>query len=161
METVFGALDFAMHEAALFAACGFLLLGVSDVAIDLIWIGRTAWQRCTLYRRYRLLPADRLPSPRRPGRLAVFIPAWHEADVIADMLRNTLQTFGTADYVLYVGCYPNDPATIASVTSVPDPRVRMVVGPVPGPTTKADCLNRLWERMIEDEAGIMYQMHQA
>jgi adsorption protein B len=24
---------------------------------------------------------------------------------------------------------------------------------VPGPTTKADCLNRLWERLLEDEAA--------
>ena len=33
------------------------------------------------------------------------------------------------------------------------PRVRLVVGPAPGPTSKADCLNRLWERMVEDEAA--------
>jgi hypothetical protein len=31
-----GSLDFVMREAALFAACGFLLLGISDLAVDLI-----------------------------------------------------------------------------------------------------------------------------
>ena len=153
MDAVLGGIDIAMREAALFAACGFLLLGISDVAVDLIWIGRSLWQRLTLYRRYRLLPADRLPAPRRPGCLAVFIPAWDEAGVVAEMLGNTLRSFGEADYRLYVGCYPNDPATIAAVRSVANPRVRLVVGPVPGPTTKADCLNRLWEEMIADEAA--------
>ena len=56
-----------------------------------------------------------------------------------------------ADHVLYVGCYPNDPATIAAVRAAAGPRVRLVIGPAPGPTSKADCLNRIWERMIEDE----------
>ena len=68
------------------------------------------------------------------------------------MLRRTLATFDHADYRLYVGCYPNDPATIAAVAAVGDPRVQVVIGPVPGPTTKADCLNRLWEALLLDEA---------
>jgi adsorption protein B len=153
MDAVFGGIDFAMREATLFAACGFLLLGVSDVAIDLIWIARTLWRRCTIYRRFERACADTLPPPDRPGSLAVFVPAWDEAGVIADMLRNSLRTFDHSDYRIYVGCYPNDPATIAAVGSIGDGRVRLVVGPVPGPTTKADCLNRLWEAMIADEAS--------
>ena len=35
----------------------------------------------------------------------------------------------------------------------PGRALRLVIGPAPGPTSKADCLNRLWERMIEDEAA--------
>jgi bacteriophage N4 adsorption protein B len=153
MEAVFGGIDFAMREATLFAACGFLLLGVSDVAVDLIWIGRTLWRRGTIYRRFRRACAETLPAPQRPGSLAVFVPAWDEAGVIGDMLRHALQTFDHSDYRLYVGCYPNDPDTIAAVESVADARVRLVIGPVPGPTTKADCLNRLWEAMTADEAA--------
>ena len=74
----------------------------------------------------------------------MFIPAWDESAVIEDMLRNTLSTFGNGDYRLYVGCYPNDPNTIAAVQAQADPHIRLVIGAVPGPTTKADCLNRLW-----------------
>lgn len=33
------ACSFVMHEAALFAAFGFLLLGSSDLLVDLIWLG--------------------------------------------------------------------------------------------------------------------------
>lgn len=143
-----GALEFLMRETALFAAVGFLLLGISDLAIDAVWIACTSWR---FGRRSRQLRADELPAPREPGVLAIFTPAWDEAAVIGIMLRHTLATFEHDDYRIYVGCYPNDDATIAEVRRVSDPRVRLVVGPVPGPTTKADCLNRLWEEMLADE----------
>jgi bacteriophage N4 adsorption protein B len=144
-ETVLVLLDVVMREAALFAACGFLLFGLSDLAVDLLWIGlRLA--------RLRPEPAD-LPIAQSPGRLAIFVPAWDEAAVIGDMLAHAQRAFAAADFLLYVGCYPNDPATIAAVRAAAGPRLRLVVGPAPGPTSKADCLNRLWERMIEDEAA--------
>ncbi len=64
-----------------------------------------------------------------------------------------MATFRHGDYRLYVGCYPNDPETIAAVREVEDPRIRLVIGPAIGPTTKADCLNRLWAAMLADEAA--------
>jgi adsorption protein B len=39
------AIDFATREAALFAAAGFLLLGLSDLAVDIIWIGHRLRRR--------------------------------------------------------------------------------------------------------------------
>jgi adsorption protein B len=142
------AADAVMREAALFAAAGFLILGASDLVLDLIWVG-VALRR----RRMPARSADdlRLAGPDAPGPIAVFVPAWDEAPVIGSMLVAALGAFGPGDYCIYVGCYPNDPATIAAVRAVDDPRVRLVIGPVPGPTTKADCLNRLWETMLEDE----------
>ena len=133
-----------LRETALFAAFGFLLLGASDLLVDLIWLG------LHLFRPRR---EQTFPVAANPGRLAIFVPAWDEAAVIGRMLEHSQATFGAADYLLYVGCYPNDPATIAAVRAAAGPKVRLVVGPVPGPTNKADCLNRLWERMIEDEAA--------
>jgi bacteriophage N4 adsorption protein B len=142
-ETVLALLDVVMRETALFAACGFLLFGLSDLAVDLLWIG------LRLARRQPRPPG--LPVAQRPGRLAIFVPAWDEAAVIGEMLAHAQGAFGAADHLLYVGCYPNDPATIAAVRAAAGPRLRLVVGPAPGPTSKADCLNRLWERMVEDE----------
>jgi adsorption protein B len=146
------ALDFLLRETALFAAVGFLVLGASDLAVDLVWLARSL-SRLGRGGRRPLTLAD-LPPPRSPGPIAIFVPAWDEAAVIASMLRHALEAFGTAPFRIYVGCYPNDPGTIAAVRSVPDPRVRLVLGPVPGPTTKADCLNRLWEAMAEDEVRL-------
>ncbi len=140
---------FVMHEAMLFAACGFLLLGAGDLLVDAIWIGRTLRRRLA---RFTRADAGSLSGPERAGHIAVFIPAWDEANVIGDMLRATLGRLDHPNYRLYVGTYPNDRATIAAVRAVADPRVRLVIGPVPGPTTKADCLNRLWEALLADEA---------
>jgi adsorption protein B len=142
------SLDVVVREAALFAAAGFLVLGAGDLLVD------GAWLVLRFRRGRKPLPrvAD-LPAPRRSGWLAVFIPAWDESAVIGDMLRNALRVWGSGTYRLYVGCYPNDPATIAAVAAVDDARVRMVVGPAAGPTTKADCLNRLWEALVADEGA--------
>lgn len=145
---LFGGVDFIMREAALFAATGFLVLGLSDLAVDLLWIGL----RLRGLSRPRLAAAD-LPPPKQPGLLAVFVPAWDEAAVIAPMLRSAVAAWGEGDWRLYVGTYPNDPATAAAAASVADPRIRVAVGTRPGPTTKADCLNLLWRALLADEAA--------
>lgn len=151
LELFFAGLNIALRELTLFAACGFLVLGFSDLFVDLIWLGRALWKM--LFVHGASVP---LPRAAKPGLLAIFIPVWDEADVIGDMLRHALSTLSGADYRIYVGCYPNDPQTIAVVSAHTDPRIRTVIGLAPGPTTKADCLNRLWERMLDDEArGIM------
>ena len=73
--------------------------------------------------------------------------------MIRRMLENMLAVLDHDDYRVYVGCYCNDPATIAEVQAIADDRLRLVVGPVAGPTTKGDCLNRLWLKMIADETA--------
>jgi adsorption protein B len=155
-EPLFGTVDFIMREAALFAATGFLFLGLGDLAVDLLWIGH----------RVRRLgePAPALADlapPARPGRLAVFLPAWDESPVIGDMLRGAVAAWAGGDWRLYVGTYPNDPATTAAAAAVAsaEPRVKIVTGGDPGPTTKADCLNRLWSALLADEAveGIRFK----
>jgi len=148
LPPLLAAFDFALRETILFAAAGFFILGLSDIALDLVWIGLAGGR--LLIGRWDDALAD-LPEPAEPGRLAVFVPAWDESDVIAPMLRNALKAWGDGDFRLYVGCYPNDPETIAAVRDVGDPRIRVAIGPNPGPTTKGDCLNRIWAAMVEDE----------
>lgn len=145
------ACAFLVREISLFAAAGFVLLGAGDVAIDLIWIGLRI-RRAFGGAPWPAALAD-LPPPARAGRLAVFVPAWDEGAVIAQMLRHALATFDHSDYRIYVGCYGNDPATAAAVAAVADDRVRLVVGTAAGPTTKADCLNTLWAAMLADEVA--------
>ncbi|HZF95032.1 MAG TPA: glycosyl transferase family protein [Allosphingosinicella sp.] len=144
------AADLLMRECALFAACGFLLLGLSDILVDLLWIARLAWRRAA-GQSGGDGGLDSLPVAAAPGRIAVFVPAWDEAEVIAPMLRHALRAWADGDFVIFVGCYPNDPATADAVGGVGDARVRAVIGPAPGPTTKADCLNTLWAAMPAEE----------
>lgn len=150
---VFAALDAVAREGALFASVGFVIGGLDDLAIDLVFL--------VVWARRRLSPvgagdgtlAD-YPPRANPRRFAVFVPTWDEAAVIGAMLRTTLARFGAADFRIYVGTYPNDRATIDSVAAVAetDSRVRLVTGTVDGPTTKADCLNTIWHALRHDEA---------
>ncbi len=144
-------LGFIAYELTLFAAIGFLVGGFDDVIIDCIWVARTLWRRLTVYRVNQRVTITTLNPPVMRGRIIVFIAAWDEAGVIGRMLDHAVRTFDHADYRIYVGCYPNDPATIAAVTAVASPHVRVVVGDIPGPTTKADCLNTLWRALCVDE----------
>jgi adsorption protein B len=68
--------------------------------------------------------------------------------VVAGDGRHCLSAWPHADLRLYVGCHRNDPATLAAVMRcATDPRLRIVVHDRGGPTTKADCLNRLYRRV--------------
>lgn len=144
----------ALHELALFAAAGFLVGALDELLVDLIWAGWTLWRRLTVYRRYLRADARRLAPPAQPGRIAVLVPAWDESAVIGAMLATLFARFGPGDYRVYVGCYPNDPATIAAVAAIAaaEPRLRPALCATPGPTTKADCLNQLWRALLVDEA---------
>lgn len=147
IATILFVIDGIAREAMLFAAIGFLIGGIDDLLVDLVY--GFARLRTLLQRRVsRAVPTTPLP-------MALFIPAWDEAAVIGPMLRATLTRYGAGDYRIYVGTYPNDLATIVKVAEVAltDHRVRLVVGPARGPSTKADCLNALWHMLLRDEAA--------
>ncbi len=156
------------HEILLFAIVGLAVGGLDDLLVDVLYLARRSWRSLVIYSRHPRMTADALPPADRPGRIAIFIPAWSEAEVIAPMLQNTLKCWQDQDYRLFVGVYPNDGATLDAVASVAEnePRIILGVNPRPGPTTKADCLNVLWRAMLGDEraSGIRYKavvMHDA
>lgn len=149
------------HEILLVAVVGLAIGGLDDLVMDLLFFARKAWRDLFVYRRHDRMTTATLPPSIAPGRLAIFVPAWHEAEVIGPMLRHALTRWGHADYRIIVGVYPNDPDTIAAVADVAldDPRVRISINDRPGPTTKADCLNGIWRAMLADEqaSGIAYK----
>jgi len=148
-DTIVWLIDACAREAMLFAAIGFVIGGTDDLAIDCVFLARRL-----RYGRRPAIALTNLPRPLVPPRLAVFVAAWDESAVIGAMLRTALARFDYPEYRLYVGCYPNDPATIAAVEAIGarDARVRIVVGPNDGPTTKADCLNAIWRALGQDDA---------
>lgn len=152
-EILVGALLAIARELTAFAAVGFLIGGVDELAVDLIWFARRI--RRSLPPRYDRVDAATIAPPVRAGRIAVFVPAWDESAVIGPMLDHTLRRFAGADMRIYVGCYPNDPATISVVEALAAraPALRIVICQRPGPTTKADCLNHLWHALLADEAA--------
>jgi adsorption protein B len=140
-------LEIVGHELLLFAAVWFAIGALDEMAVDL------AWLRLRLTGRARTqtldLPAD---APLR-GIAAVLVPAWREAAVIGAMVEHCLAVWPQEDLRIYAGCYRNDSETLAAlVAAAPgDARLRIVVHDCDGPTTKADCLNRLHAALSDDE----------
>jgi adsorption protein B len=136
------------HEQMLFAGLFFLVGALDELAVDLIWL----WLRLTGRARTERLDEDDIHRPLA-GLAAVFIPAWREANVIGATVRHALQAWPHDGLRLYVGCYRNDLATIEAVLAAADsdPRLRLVIHGRDGPSTKADCLNRLYRALDDDE----------
>jgi len=129
-------------ELGLFAAVVFALFGLDDLLLDVLHlagVGRAEHRRVD----------ERAPVPLC---FAVFIPAWREGGVIGPMLRHLVAQWPQPSLRIYVGVYANDLATMLSVAQLAahDARIQMVINRALGPTTKGDCLNRLWQRLRGD-----------
>jgi bacteriophage N4 adsorption protein B len=136
----------SIHELTLYAAVGFALFGLDDLLVDGLWIAQLLVRR-------PLAHEPNNPAQEAPQSCAIFIPTWHEEDVIGSTLDRIERLWSGQDYMLFVGCYPNDPATQLEVGKRLSCRVRLHVLDHDGPTTKADCLNGLWRALAEYEAS--------
>ncbi|MCS7041982.1 MAG: glycosyl transferase family protein [Bryobacteraceae bacterium] len=118
-----------------------LISGLDDLALDAAWL--------VLRRRQKQAP----PEPAREKRIAVLVPLWREAAVIERMLEYNLESIRYRNYEFFVGVYPNDEDTVEAVRRVAERDGRVHVAEVPheGPTSKADCLNWVYQRVIEHE----------
>ena len=141
-------------ELLMLAIVGLALGGLDDLVVDILWIGRWLKQKHMGKTKAAARSIHRLPPARHSGRMAIFIPAWDEAAVIGDTIRHALAQWENDSFILFVGCYRNDPRTCAVVRRVGDPRVRLAFCPRPGPTTKADCLNSIYAAMEQEERRI-------
>lgn len=145
------------HELILFAGLFFLIGMLDELAVDLTWL----WLKLTGRAKSHRLDPDDVSRPLA-GPAAVFIAAWQEAPVIGATVAHTLRSWPHERLRLYVGCYRNDPATIETALAAAgdDPRLRLVIHGRDGPSTKADCLNRLYRALREDEhrAGAIARM---
>src|SRR5262245_4369225 len=123
-------------------ALAFLLSGIDDLFIDIFYWMRELYRKIAL--RHKIHPITEQDLGSIPQKwAAIWIPAWHEHEVIDKMLQNTLESLDYQNYDIFVGTYPNDEATQLAVESVRERhrQVRKIVCPHPGPTNKADCLN--------------------
>lgn len=138
------------HELLLFAGIFFLIGAADDLAVDGLWLWlRFSGKAVTGQRTREVLRHRPLQAPA-----AILIPAWQEAAVIGDTIAHLLASWPQRELRVYVGCYRNDPATLAAAVSAAtgDARLRLVIHDRDGPSTKADCLNRLYAALVTDEA---------
>lgn len=142
------------RELLIFAAFWFVVGLADEFAIDLTW----AWLRLTRRGQTHRLPRG-YGKAELSGPLAVMIPAFREAAVLGTTIAHMTSTWRQAEARFYVGCYVNDAATVRAAMEGAggDPRVRIVVHAASGPTTKADCLNRLYRALEQDEQRAGYR----
>lgn len=153
IDQILPFLDFLQKELLLFASLSFLIGSADDLLFDGLWIFHSLKRKLLVYSRHKRATVESLSGPVSECRLAIFVPAWKEAPVIGAMLRRCLRHWTTSKYRIYVGCYPNDAETIAAVASAStgSAKIRIVICRRDGPTTKADCLNHLWDALCRDE----------
>lgn len=136
---------------AYIVATVFTVSGLDDILYDLFYWVRWLF-RLGKVRAWPKLTVAKLEAVEQQ-KVAVFIPAWQESDVILQMLRNACNTLRYRNYDLFVGTYQNDPDTQRGVDIAAKqfPQVHKVVVAADGPTTKADCLNRIYNAMRQHE----------
>ncbi len=101
-----------------------------------------------------------LPLPHRDSllkgperRIAIYVPLWQEEAVIGGMLGHNLAAIAYTNFDFFVGVYPNDVGTLRAVRTAAarSPRVHLALCPHDGPTSKADCINWIYQRMLLHE----------
>ena len=157
-------LDGAARVLAYGTAWGILINVVDDLFIDARYLLGDLGSR-----RSRVVSEEALRNVAQ-RRVAIMVPAWREADVIERMLDRNVGgiDYDQGRYDIFCGTYRNDPETQARVDAAARRwgNVHKVVVPHDGPTSKADCLNWVYQGIVlhERERGLRFDvllMHDA
>src|SRR5438552_1870772 len=130
-----------------------LLSGLDDLFLDLAFLYRWLVTVCLERRRIRApTEAELAGAPR--NRIAIFVPLWREHNVVRNMIERNLAANRYDRCEFFIGVYPNDEPTVSAVCDLVArfPTVHMSVCPHDGPTSKADNLNGIFERMQQFES---------
>src|SRR5579862_1973244 len=133
-------------------AVALLVSGLDDLVVDLFWA--LAWLKDKLRPSARLFPPGEKQLDSAPQRrIAILLPLWKEHAVIAKMLEHNLAAIRYGDYHIFAGCYPNDLETQEALQPAARrfPNVHVAVCPHDGPTSKADCLNWVFQHLLLEE----------
>jgi bacteriophage N4 adsorption protein B len=141
-------LDAIVAAALVPLAWWILLNGIDDIFVDVLGLHAFAQRRSELRKQRRLIAGER---PEK--RVAVVVPCWQEHAVIGRMIQQNIERIRYSNCDFFIGVYPNDAATLAVVQELVQryPKVHAAVCPNDGPTSKADCLNAIWQGVTEYE----------
>src|SRR6202051_886547 len=91
-------------------AVSFLLSGIDDFFIDAFYWTRLVYRKVFL--RKKIHPVRQQVMCGIPQKWTlIWVPAWHEHEVIDKMLVHTVESLSYQNYDIFVGTYPNDRAT--------------------------------------------------
>lgn len=138
-----------------------LLNGIDDLVVDFAAIWGYIRQH------FATDPNGSIPTEEQldaapPLLMAVFVALWKEHRVIQKMIENNVTKLRYQRFEFFIGAYPNDAPTLAAIREAMKrfPNVHLSVCPHDGPTSKADCLNWIYQRMLlyEEENGVRFDM---
>ncbi|HYL35138.1 MAG TPA: glycosyl transferase family protein [Bryobacteraceae bacterium] len=151
----------AVVAACLFpTAIAILISGLDDLTLDVVCLWAWAKARWGPSARQKLSPKS--AGAQAEKRIAVFVPLWREYQVIRGMLEHNVAAINYDNYHFFVGAYPNDEPTLDAVRDLEArfPQVHLAVCPHDGPSSKADCLNWVYQRMLlfEENHGVRFEI---
>jgi len=125
-----------------FVGLGLVILYIITGFDDFIWDIATVIRR----KGYNHQLADlKLLDNQPPKLLAIAIAAWHEENVLGDVINNMIDSmhYPSSMYHVFLGVYPNDSKTIAVAKELAEnfQNVHIVINELPGPTSKAQNIN--------------------
>ncbi len=137
-----------------------LLNGVDDLILAFAGLGSIIQRKLSSHPNCRAPSEEDLDAvPPRP--MAIFVALWHEFRVIQKMIDNNVTRLRYPNCDFFVGVYPNDAPTIAAVREAMKrhPNVHLSLCPHDGPTSKADNLNWIYQRMLlhEEKTGVRFE----
>lgn len=111
-------------------------------------------------RRHHATTPSRSDEEIPERRIAIFVPCWRESAVIGNMVRHNLAVIRYHSFDFFLGVYPNDADTVHVAEQLESEfsNVHKAECAHPGPTSKADCLNWIYQRMelFEAEHGMRF-----
>ncbi|MEO8127688.1 MAG: glycosyl transferase family protein [Bryobacteraceae bacterium] len=138
-----------MIVACLFPLAVWILFsGLDDLVLDVVccyhWL---------IKKRTSRLPAEEDLCRKPESKIAILVPLWQEHRVIRKMIEHNTSAIRYRSHHFFIGAYPNDPATLTVVQDLEDryPNVHLAVVPNDGPTSKADCLNAIYDHLVRFE----------
>lgn len=134
------------------------IFGLDDLFIDTyFWLRKLRRNRSVYTQFKRANPNDLFVPKQKP--IAILVPAWQEVGVVGPMADAAVKTLQYENYQIFVGTYPNDEPTQQDIDEVCRhyDNVHKVVCALPGPTSKADCLNNIIAAITEFEQANKFE----
>ena len=139
-----------IYIVGLLVALSYFLLSIDDLVWEIVYLLKVGAR--SKLKKISFKSLDAVP----PKLLAVMVAAWHEDNVLEPVIDHMLASvqYPRSMYHVFLGVYPNDAATIAIAQKLEKKytNVHVVVNTRPGPTSKANNLNRIIEYIRQFEA---------
>lgn len=146
---------FLMWYALIALAILYMVFGLDDLFFDVCYWFQYAKQRFFGHQKEPFFHEKLIVKEEQS--IAILIPCWHESQVIGKMLNHNYHAIDYERYHFFVGVYPNDHDTAAEVKEVARElkNVHCVIGHAPGPSSKAENLNTIYQHVksFEQQLG--------